>query len=101
MIKIRLRSTGRKRINTFRIVVINVKSPRDSLSSIADIGYYHPQFKIYLKFDIQKYNYWIKNGAQATERVTKLFNIANNIYNQKQQDNLIKDNNYTIIVDKK
>lgn len=76
MIKIRLRTTGRKRINTFSIVVIDSRKGRNSTLYLAKIGYYRPQFKSdYCKVDIASYNQWIATGAQPTARVVKLFKI--------------------------
>ena len=79
MLKIRLKKTGRKRINTFRVVVINDRFSRDSGRSISDLGYYFPQQKlVYLMLNLQKYHQWINNGAKPTKRVIKLYNIAKN-----------------------
>ncbi|AOP70415.1 30S ribosomal protein S16 [bacterium AB1] len=76
MIKIRLKKTGRKHINTFRIVVIDIKQRRDSNCYLEDLGYYHPAHKEYLSINIEKCNTWIKQGAQMTDRVKKLYKIA-------------------------
>ena len=77
LVRIRLMCTGRKRINTYRIVVISSEMKRDSLRYLCNLGYYLPQNKNdYLKINLQKYNVWIKHGAQPTKRVEKLYIIA-------------------------
>ena len=77
IVKIRLLKTGRKRVNTFRIIVIDSEFPRDSLRYLANIGYYLPQNKKeYLSISTEMYEKWIKNGAQPTDRVKKLYKIA-------------------------
>lgn len=76
MIRIRLRNTGRKRINTFSIVVIDSRKGRNSMLYLAKIGYYRPQFKTdYCKLDVEAYNKWLATGAQPSSRVAKLFKI--------------------------
>ena len=82
-LSIRLLRTGRKRINSFRIVVIDAKRKRDSLSYVCNIGYYLPQKKLeYLKMNISEYTRWLDHGAKPTKRVSKLHKIAleNNQY---------------------
>lgn len=76
VVSIRLSRTGRKRINTFRVVVIHSKFKRDSKRVICDLGYYLPQRQEYLKMNIENYNKWIAKGAQPTKRVVKLYKIA-------------------------
>ena len=75
-VAIRLSRTGRKRINTFRVVVIHSEFSRDSKRIICNIGYYLPQREEYLKLNIENYKKWIFMGAQPTKRVCKLYKIA-------------------------
>lgn len=73
MLKIRLSRVGRKHKPIFRIVVCEKRQKRDS-KSLEILGTYAPQEKekvINLKKD--RMQYWIEQGAQATEIVKKLF----------------------------
>lgn len=73
MLKIRLRKPGKsvKRRYHYKIVVIEAKSPRDSKFS-AQVGHYDPS-KDLLKFDIAKYEQWVKKGAKPSDTVRTLF----------------------------
>jgi len=73
MLKIRLSKPGKsvKRRYHYKIVVIEAKAARESRFT-AQIGHYDPSRKI-LKFDIPKYESWVKKGAQPTETVATLF----------------------------
>ncbi|MEX1307750.1 MAG: 30S ribosomal protein S16 [Eubacteriales bacterium] len=69
-VKIRLRRAGAKKKPFYRIVVADVRSPRDG-RCIEEIGYYNPLTKD-LRLDGEKAENWIKNGAQPTETVRAL-----------------------------
>jgi|TARA_B100000315_G_C14432471_1_gene520800 small subunit ribosomal protein S16 len=73
MLKIRLRRPGKsvKRRYHYKIVVTEAKFARES-KFVAQIGHYDPSNKL-LKFDIPKYEEWVKKGAQPTETVATLF----------------------------
>ena len=73
MLKIRLRKPGKsvKRRYHYKIVVIEAKNPRDSKFT-AQVGYYDPS-KNLLKFDIAKYEQWVKKGAKPSDTVRTLF----------------------------
>jgi len=73
MLKIRLRRPGKsaKGRYHYKIVVAEARFPRESKFT-AEIGYYDPSKKL-LKFDIPKYESWIKKGAKPTETVATLF----------------------------
>ena len=78
MLRIRLKRTGRKHINTFRVIVINAKKPRDSGAHVDNLGYYHPQNKKnMININIDKYNAWILKGALPSSTVAKLVKIQN------------------------
>ena len=67
MVKIRLRRMGAKKAPYYRIVVADSRSPRDG-RFIEEIGTYDPMAednKINVEMD--RVEYWIKNGAQPTE----------------------------------
>jgi small subunit ribosomal protein S16 len=78
-VKIRLARGGAKKRPYYSVVVANADAPRDG-KFIEKIGTYNPlvakdhadRFKI----DQERLQYWIASGAQPTERVAKLANLA-------------------------
>ncbi|MBQ3876094.1 MAG: 30S ribosomal protein S16 [Oscillospiraceae bacterium] len=69
MVKIRLKRIGAKKNPFYRVVVADVRSPRDG-KFIEEIGYYDPnKSPAVIKIDSERANYWIKNGAQPTDTV--------------------------------
>ena len=76
MVKIRLARVGSKKNAIYRVVVADVRSPRDG-RSIETIGRYNPQpDPSIVEIDLDKANTWIANGAQPTPAVKKLMKIA-------------------------
>ena len=74
MLKIRLAKVGRKGDVSYRIVVSEARTKRDS-KHVAVIGSYDPAITPpTIKFDKEKYESWIKKGAQPTKAVLKLIN---------------------------
>jgi len=73
MLRIRLRRPGKsvKRRYHYKIVVVEGKAARES-KFVAQVGYYDPSNQL-LKFDIERYTKWVKNGAKPTETVATLF----------------------------
>ncbi|MCY6356703.1 30S ribosomal protein S16 [Clostridium sp. ZS2-4] len=72
-VKIRLRRMGAKKAPFYRVVVADSRSPRDG-RFIEEIGYYNPVSEPKtIKIDEEKASQWIKNGAQPTDVVKKLF----------------------------
>ncbi|MBL4934919.1 30S ribosomal protein S16 [Clostridium sp. YIM B02515] len=75
-VKIRLRRMGAKKAPFYRVVVADSRSPRDG-RFIEEIGYYNPTTEpALIKIDEEKAAQWVKNGAQPSEIVKKLFNRA-------------------------
>ena len=75
-VKIRLRRTGRKRAPSYRIVVTDSRSPRDG-KFIEIIGQYAPRTgEKALNLDIARANYWMDQGAQASDTVRSLLRKA-------------------------
>jgi len=67
---------GKKGAPTYRIVVADVRSPRDG-RFIDEIGFYDPtKDPSVIKVDQEKAATWLGNGAQPTETVKKLLKIA-------------------------
>jgi small subunit ribosomal protein S16 len=75
-VKIRLKRIGAKNNPNYRIVVADARSPRDG-RFIEEIGSYHPlqkDEKVVLKLD--RVDYWLGVGAQATETVASFIKKA-------------------------
>jgi small subunit ribosomal protein S16 len=73
MVKIRLRRVGAKRQPYFRVVVADIRSPRDG-RFIEIIGNYDPRQDppaFTLKED--RAIYWLQQGAQASDAVARMF----------------------------
>jgi small subunit ribosomal protein S16 len=72
MLKIRLAKVGRKRDVSFRIVVSEARTKRDS-KNVAVLGFYDPLTKPpTLKIKKEEYQAWINKGAQPSKAVLKL-----------------------------
>ncbi len=72
-VKIRLRRMGAKKAPFYRVVVADSRSPRDG-RFIEEIGYYNPVSEPKtVKIDEDKAVQWMKNGAQPTDVVKRLF----------------------------
>ena len=75
-VKIRLRRMGSKKAPFYRVVVADSRYPRDG-RFIEEIGTYNPLVDpAEVKIDIERANYWIKNGAQPTDTVKALLKKA-------------------------
>ncbi|WP_102400652.1 30S ribosomal protein S16 [Haloimpatiens massiliensis] len=75
-VKIRLRRMGAKKAPFYRVVVADSRAPRDG-RFIDEIGYYNPTTEpTTVKIDEEKALKWVKNGAQPSETVKKLFNMT-------------------------
>ncbi|HEU5002244.1 MAG TPA: 30S ribosomal protein S16 [Actinomycetota bacterium] len=76
MVKIRLRRIGKKGAPTYRVVVADARSPRDG-RFIENIGRYDPgPNPSEIEIDGPKALDWISKGAQPTESVTRLLEVA-------------------------
>ncbi len=87
MIKVRLKRVGRIKLPIYNIVVADSRAPRDG-KFIEKLGFYNP-FTKELNIKVEKYEKWIKNGAQTNESVKKLMNshkIANSQSNEISKD---------------
>jgi small subunit ribosomal protein S16 len=72
MLMIRLARFGAKKKPAYRVVVIDKERARNS-RSVEVVGNYNPLSQpqvVNLKHD--RIEYWIKNGAQPSERVSRL-----------------------------
>ncbi len=76
MVKIRLSRVGKKKQPSYRLVVADVKSPRDG-DFIEIIGHYNPRTEpATIVIDEEKARQWLSRGAQPTERVSILLGKA-------------------------
>ncbi len=71
MVKIRLARVGRKKKPSYRVVVADVRAPRDG-SFIEIIGHYDPLTDPpTVVVDEEKALKWLRQGAQPTEPVAR------------------------------
>ncbi len=72
MLRIRLARRGRRNLNSFAIVVAEQKFRRDG-RFVEKIGYYQPLLKnedpFRLKIEKERYDYWVSQGAQPTDKI--------------------------------
>ena len=75
-VKIRLARHGAKTRPYYRIVVADARAPRDG-KFIEEVGRYNPCVDpSMIKFDLEKVDKWIANGAQPTDTVARLLETA-------------------------
>jgi len=74
-VKMRLRREGKKRQPFYRIVVADVRSPRDG-RFIEDIGYYQPLHDpSTISIDRDRALYWLQHGVQPSDAVVNLLRV--------------------------
>jgi small subunit ribosomal protein S16 len=75
-VRIRLTRVGATKQPTYRVVVADARSARDS-RAIETIGHYNPRTDpIELKIDAEKASKWLAQGAQPSDTVARLFRSA-------------------------
>lgn len=74
MLKLRLKRTGRKRLPSYRLVIMENTFRRDG-RPIDEVGYYNPINKQY-KFDAEKIQKWLGYGVKPTQTVANLLKKA-------------------------
>lgn len=75
-VKIRLMRVGKKKQPTYRVVVADARSPRDG-RFIEILGHYAPrQEPSEVVIDSDKAVAWLQKGAQPTDQVARLLEIA-------------------------
>jgi len=76
MVRIRLRRVGSKGQPSYRIVVADQRTARDG-RLIENIGHFNPRSEPNeLVIDTERAVYWLKQGAQPSEAVARLFKNA-------------------------
>jgi small subunit ribosomal protein S16 len=72
VVKLRLRRAGKKKNPIYKIVVADIRSPRDG-RFIEAVGLYNPhENPILLTVKEERVFYWLKKGAQPTDTVRSL-----------------------------
>ena len=75
-VRIRLTRVGATKQPTYRLVVADARSARDS-RAIETIGHYNPRTEpIELDVDEDKAKAWLAKGAQPSDTVARLFRNA-------------------------
>lgn len=75
-VRIRLTRVGATKQPSYRVVVADARSARDS-RSIETIGHYNPRTEpIELSIDADKAKQWLAKGAQPSDTVARLFRSA-------------------------
>ena len=75
-VKIRLTRIGEKKVPLYRIVVADASTPRDG-RAIDTIGHYNPTTDaVTVDVDVESAKKRLRNGAQPTTVVKKLFKQA-------------------------
>jgi small subunit ribosomal protein S16 len=75
-VRIRLTRVGATKQPTYRVVVADARSARDS-RAIETIGHYNPRTEpIELNIDAEKANAWLAKGAQPSDTVARLMRSA-------------------------
>jgi small subunit ribosomal protein S16 len=76
MVRLRLRKVGSKAQPSFRLVAAEREHPRDG-RFLEEVGYYNPRtHPAFITVDEALAFKWLKNGAQPTESVAKLFKVT-------------------------
>ena len=76
MVKIRMKSFGRRHRPFFRICVMDARSPRDG-RAIEEVGLYDPMVRntdARTTLNVNRLRYWLSVGAQPSEKVQALLN---------------------------
>ena len=72
MLAIRLARFGAKKKPTYRVVVIERERARNG-RSLEVVGHYNPVAKpAQVELNRERIDYWLKNGAQPSETVSRL-----------------------------
>jgi small subunit ribosomal protein S16 len=75
-VRIRLTRVGATKQPTYRVVVADARSARDS-RAIEIIGHYNPRTEpIELNIDAEKATQWLAKGAQPSDTVLRLLRTA-------------------------
>lgn len=70
-LKIRLRQQGRRNHIVYRLVLADVRAPRDG-RYIELLGWYDPHAKVNYQLKDERIFYWLNQGAQLSEKAETL-----------------------------
>lgn len=76
MVRIRMKSFGRRHRPFFRICAMDARSPRDG-RAIEELGHYDPMVRnveARTVLNVNRIRYWLSVGAQPSEKVQALLN---------------------------
>ena len=74
MVTIRLSRAGTKKKPFYHVVVTDSRNKRDG-RLIERLGFYNPMATgqdVPIRLDVERINYWVSQGAQASARVKKI-----------------------------
>ncbi len=74
MLTIRLSRTGAKKKAFYHIVAVDSRKKRDG-RPLERLGFFNPSAtgqEVLLKIDMERIDYWVSQGAQISDRVSKL-----------------------------
>ena len=75
-VRIRLTRVGATKQPTYRVVVADARSARDS-RAIETLGHYNPRTEpVTFEVDAEKAKAWLSKGAQPSDTVVRLFKQA-------------------------
>jgi small subunit ribosomal protein S16 len=75
-LKIRLRQQGRTNRQTYRLVVADVRSPRDG-KYVEMLGWYDPaQAQNNVEVNAERTSYWLSQGAELTDQAKAIVKKA-------------------------
>lgn len=75
-VKIRMRQQGRKNRQTFRLVVTDIRNPRDG-KYVETLGSYDPHRKDNnLTVNTERLNFWLSKGAVLSESAERLVKVV-------------------------
>ena len=91
VLKIRLRQQGRTNRQTYRLVVTDIRNPRDG-KYLEMVGWYNPfSQKVDSVVDIARIQYWVGQGAQISPSVqTLIARIAPDVMKEIQGQELAR-----------
>jgi small subunit ribosomal protein S16 len=76
MLKIRLRRVGAKKQPSYRLVVADIRAPRDG-AFVEIIGHYNPMTEPEtIVIEEEKALHWLRQGAKPTETTARLLGKA-------------------------
>lgn len=76
MVRIRMKSFGRRHRPFYRICAMDVRAPRDG-RAIEELGHYDPMVRnvdARTVLNVSRIRYWLSVGAQPSEKVQALLN---------------------------